>query len=395
MKLTFSKILKQSEAFLSIILPPYNWQRFSLKNSNKNRITPSSNAKIDVDICHDETSDLKMCTQCVSDPTHSLWIVEHGHEGNCDFSETHGKQNHVVTVEEFSKYFDNFFREHYVPGGDFVYAIEESDNPQHGTLGSGLEELIGDELEAEEDVTSAVIACLEQENVDVSSGEEPFYLPFANYEHINDVKSRHDAAMSDYYDYMYEVDANLTTETVFDVLQKNLSLLERLLDEKDLMQNDLQRFQLMMVFSFSITVFETFLSDLFTLKVMNDSGLKVKYLKTEKKFSEQKFGLATIFEELKGLDTKIQQEILETTFHNLKRAKGLYKDVLDIEFGNELGDLFTMIRKRHDFVHRCGRDKEGQDVLTNKEETKKLISLVRVLCKSIFEQSDAIALNVA
>jgi hypothetical protein len=123
----------------------------------------------------------------------------------------------------------------------------------------------------------------------------------------------------------YEIDAALDNQTPLVNLTHSLLRLRRLLAEKDKMDQSLHKFQLMMIYGFCITSLEAYLSDAFAKRVMNDTNLKKKYL-----------------------------------------AK--------------------FINKRHDFVHRGGKDTEGQEVTTTEREVEALIKAVEDFCAVIDAQ---------
>ncbi len=81
----------------------------------------------------------------------------------------------------------------------------------------------------------------------------------------------------------------------------------------------------------------------------------------------------------------IKKEIADTTFHNLPRVKWLLKEVLNVDIG-DISTLAKFIHKRHDFVHRGGKDTEGQEVTTTEREVEDLIKAVEDFCAEIDAQ---------
>lgn len=77
--------------------------------------------------------------------------------------------------------------------------------------------------------------------------------------------------------------------------------------------------------------------------------------------------------------------MLDVIYHNLPKVAAMYKDVLNISFP-PYGEIMKTIDKRHDFVHRNGKDKEGNDVLVNIDIIQKMLKDVRVFVESIDSQ---------
>jgi hypothetical protein len=126
------------------------------------------------------------------------WIEENGSKGKCDFDKSHGRSNAVVTVEAFAEEVDRHFRDNYTRGEEYMDARAES----YDTYGEPYQDILGNELECDEQVFNAVIASLPDcSDRDIAQGDEPFYDECANYESIADAKKR---SRLDEEEYWYE-----------------------------------------------------------------------------------------------------------------------------------------------------------------------------------------------
>lgn len=180
----------------------------------------------------------------------------------------------------------------------------------------------------------------------------------------------------------YEINAALDNQTPLINLTQSLLRLRRLLAEKDKMDQSLHKFQLMMIYGFCITSLEAYLSDAFAKRVMNDKNLKKKYLQSEQSLKEQKIPLSQVYDKYEKIDALIKKEISDTTFHNLGRVNRLFKEVLNVDIG-DISNLAKFIHKRHDFIHRGGKDMEGKEVTTTEREVEDLIKAVEDFCAAI------------
>lgn len=149
-----------------------------------------------------ENDELSLCAKCTSNAQFAKWIEENGSYGECDFDKSHGRSNAVVTVEAFAEEVDRYFRDKYQRGEEYMYATASSDNPSYDTHGEPYQDILGNDLECDEDVFNAVVASLPDcSDRDISQGDEPFYDDCANYELIADANKR---SRADEEEYWYE-----------------------------------------------------------------------------------------------------------------------------------------------------------------------------------------------
>ncbi|MBM3632187.1 MAG: hypothetical protein FJX03_00545 [Alphaproteobacteria bacterium] len=184
-------------------------------------------------------------------------------------------------------------------------------------------------------------------------------------------------------DQFYEIDAGIQNKDPYQALNEKLSSIEALLNESS---RDKQ-FQLTMAFVFVVTNLETYLSDIFVKSIFKpeiDCNSREKFLRASRKSSE-KIRISEIFRRYDKIDDEIKDEIQNTSFHNLPLVKKLFAEVLDISFGNTQ-PLEDLIRKRHDFIHRGGKDKDGKEISTDENEIRNLINLTREFTQDINEK---------
>jgi hypothetical protein len=68
----------------------------------------------------------------------------------------------------------------------------------------------------------------------------------------------------------------------------------------------------------------------------------------------------------------------------------MYESVLSISFPDDLSAIFKAIQVRHDIAHRSGKNKNGIQVLINKEDVSDLIFKVRDFVGKINKQLPAL-----
>lgn len=234
--------------------------------------------------------------------------------------------------------------------------------------------IYGGPFEAQEELGEEFGGLVKDEFIDELAGE------------LNDIcwEWTHTERPGDYGDDddYYEIDAALDESVPLDAVYIKLDKIKRLLNECGRMDADLRQFHLMMTFSFCITVLESYLSDTFIKKVFSDQKHKEKYLQANPDLRSRKITLCEIYKEHSSLDKTIKDAISKTSFHDLGKIAGIYKGVLDIDFG-DVGALISHVNKRHDFVHRAGKDNEGNDVVVTKNEVDALIAEIGDFCRLI------------
>lgn len=137
-----------------------------------------------------------------------------------------------------------------------------------------------------------------------------------------------------------------------------------------------------------ITAVEAYLSDAFINKVLEDKIVLRKFIETNPDFKDKTFKLSEIFAKHDSLDQDVKVYLLGLMWHNLKKIKPMYKSTLDVDFPSDLSYMFQSILKRHDLVHRGGKDKDGNEVVITDEDLQILINEATNFVDSVNNQID-------
>ena len=119
---------------------------------------------------------------------------------------------------------------------------------------------------------------------------------------------------------------------------------------------------LKMVDAFAVTAMEAYLSGTLIKNVKeNDNYLlnaaqKIDDLKNEKMF------LYEVVQNPCGAKERILVKLYEFMYHNLPKIKCIYEAVFGIKIEDSLKDLMTVVHRRHDIIHRNGKDKDGVEI---------------------------------
>lgn len=129
---------------------------------------------------------------------------------------------------------------------------------------------------------------------------------------------------------------------------------------------------LVMLHGHTVASIESYLASTFIHKVTNSDDLIRKLVETDPEFSKMKFTLKEIYEKHENLKLTVAEYLKDLIFHDLKKVKPMFKDVLGCDFG-EISWLFEAVLIRHHCVHRAGLDKEGKRVNISIESIKNLV----------------------
>lgn len=137
-----------------------------------------------------------------------------------------------------------------------------------------------------------------------------------------------------------------------------------------------------------ITAIETYLSDAFINTVVGNYNFTKQLTQTNPEFRLRKFNLSEIFSVYENIDDEIKKYLLSLMWHNLKKIQPLYKSTLGIEFPNDevMSFLFKAIAKRHDIVHRNGKNTDGEIIETSEQELFELVDKASKFANHINEQ---------
>ena len=147
---------------------------------------------------------------------------------------------------------------------------------------------------------------------------------------------------------------------------------------------------LVMLHGHLVSAIEGYLAGVFINTVTNSEELIRKLVETDPEFSKRTFTMKEIFEKKSSLKETVASYLKDLIFHDLKKIKPMYKDVLGIDFG-DIGWLFKAVQTRHHCVHRAGYDKDGNEVSVCKSSIKELTEQIDELVNHVEGSLDNLA----
>ncbi|WP_353078216.1 hypothetical protein [Flavobacterium sp.] len=224
--------------------------------------------------------------------------------------------------------------------------------------------------------------CGKEYNIEVNAGYADGYVEIYEIDDKTLIKiTEIDEEYDEYID--EQIETYLYTSNflnIFDTEIKKLKDLNNLTIGDIELEKTLRR----QIYSGSITCLEDYLSTTLINKVLNDDELFKRFVRTFKNIKDRKFSLGEIFEKHEQLKDIVKKELLDIIFHDLAKVKGMYEDTFEIEFPI-IEEVAKIVSNRHNMVHRNGKDKDGNEILIDKDSVEKVIEKVEVFIHSVDE----------
>jgi hypothetical protein len=177
-------------------------------------------------------------------------------------------------------------------------------------------------------------------------------------------------------DYDYEEQFEAITDNQ-DFLQKFKDELENLKSLSSLTTPDSKTKDILnrQIFISVIGTMETFLSDAFINLTFDNEDYFKNFIETHPEFKKQNFELREIYKEYDKLEETAKRVMLDTIYHNLPTVSQMFADTFKIEFPS-IKEVYELVLKRHDLVHRNGKTKDGNPVVTDDNAINNLMEKV-------------------
>ncbi|MBQ0768019.1 MAG: hypothetical protein KBT58_01935 [Bizionia sp.] len=218
--------------------------------------------------------------------------------------------------------------------------------------------------------------CKNDFDIDVCSGAIDSYIEIFE---IDDTSITYEEVVDEsvFKDYMNEqIDAIVRSVNYieqFEIEIENLKKLNAIILKDSKLQKTLQK----QIYSGTITCLEDYLSSTLIRKVLHNEDYFKNFVFSYKKFKDRKFDFNEIYTKLDNIVDIVKHELLDVIYHDLRKVRGIYKDTLKINFP-AIAELMIIISKRHDIVHRNGKNKSSDKI----EITEKVVrnAIDKVYC---------------
>lgn len=184
----------------------------------------------------------------------------------------------------------------------------------------------------------------------------------------------------------YKIPANSKVEEYrsvhYKTFSKNLEELRKILSSNNLDDNSML---LKMTYVHTITLMEAYLSDTLIDNSEKDAFLQ-KSVEGNTDLKNQTFPMNEIYKRFANVKQALKGVLLGVIYHDLGKVIKLYQAHLGVLlFEDKDGKdpnrmLFGAVKMRHNFVHRNGKDKNGNTTTVTLDNVKHLMTVVDALC---------------
>lgn len=191
--------------------------------------------------------------------------------------------------------------------------------------------------------------------------------------------------VSDYEDYFNDISDILEIDSTFAVLQRDILNLQKLMEIK-IESKELENIFYRQIFSAAITCLEDYLLNTLVKNIFNHRIFLINFVEKYKEFSKQTINLSDIFKKVENIDNVVKSTLTNNImYHNLEAIKPIYEQTFNIGIP-DIGNLMKAITKRHDFVHRNGKDRDGNVVIIGYDDVDNLLQEVLIFSQDIDRQ---------
>lgn len=130
---------------------------------------------------------------------------------------------------------------------------------------------------------------------------------------------------------------------------------------------------------------ETYLGDTLKYYVLDNEIYLCKFVEAYEPFQKEKLKFSDIckkYEKRKDIVNKALSEIL---YHKLHIVRKLYKAILNVNLG-DISELSKAIQRRHDIVHRNGKEVNGAMFVISKDDVEQLAKKTKTFIDDIDTQ---------
>ena len=116
-----------------------------------------------------------------------------------------------------------------------------------------------------------------------------------------------------------------------------------------------------MCYASIITAMEAYLGDILKREIFSRPAVKQLFVASYEPFRKQKLLLSDLYAKLSVIDAEIKDALDGLSLHKIETAKNIFSSTLLTEFPeSSLPFLGAAVKRRHDIVHRNGKDTEGE-----------------------------------
>lgn len=141
-----------------------------------------------------------------------------------------------------------------------------------------------------------------------------------------------------------------------------------------------------MAFVHAVTLMEAMIGDMIkALAIKHSHIMKKLSLCVEDSSAKKKFSIREILEQPGGVDGIVLEIFAKVTFHNLDSLKRILEGIFpETMRGLDYAQVRPVIERRHDFVHRNGKNTKGENVIMTSEILKNDMNVIHYFASQVY-----------
>jgi len=144
------------------------------------------------------------------------------------------------------------------------------------------------------------------------------------------------------------------------------------------------------VFGAAVGAFEAFLWETVDYWVENDDQAIRDIVTSIQQFRQESIPLSEIYEKFEGLKKRVKAHLQNVVWHRWDVVSPLFKKGLGLgEAMPSFKPFDAALLKRHDIVHRMGRDKDGGEIAISATDVVGLVASIELFATAIDQALDS------
>lgn len=138
-----------------------------------------------------------------------------------------------------------------------------------------------------------------------------------------------------------------------------------------------------MIDAFAVTAMEAYLSGTLINQVKCNDAYLINAAEKVIELKDEKISLSSILKNPNEAKSRVLSKLYEFMYHNIPKIKQVYEAVFDVKFNYPLKDIMQIVMRRHDIVHRNGKNKEGGEIVLTRDMIKQDLNVISIFVKAV------------
>jgi hypothetical protein len=131
-----------------------------------------------------------------------------------------------------------------------------------------------------------------------------------------------------------------------------------------------------MIYAHAVTILEVYLEDMVKALILSNDTFLKNTIKNVKPFCDTKFNLRDISLEEGGIKKFVLRKLSENLFHDIPKVVNIIAGIFEKKIDLDIEKIAAVTAKRHDIVHRNGKNRDGETLVIDRSAAEYAIKAV-------------------